>query len=140
MDEQKEIVGQLKLQVKLLTAILALVFVCAAAIGIQSVRMWQVLSSVDAKAVSSAVTSLEKSASELEKIDFEAMNAGIQSFSSMAERMGKLDVESLNESFGAMATAVENLQKLDAEHLNGLIESLQKTAGTFDRFTGFFSK
>lgn len=140
MDEQKEIIVQLKLQVKLLTAILAVVLVCAAAIGVQSVRMWQVLSSVDAKAVSSAVTSLEKTAAELEELDFQALNEGVHAFSAMAERMGKLDVESLNESFGAMATAVENLQKLDAEHLNGLIESLQKTAGTFDRFTGFFSK
>ncbi len=140
MEEQKEIIGQLKLQVKLLTAILALVLLCAVVIGIQSVRMWHVLSSVDTKAVSSAVTSLEKTASELEKLDIQAMNDGVRAFSGMAERMGNLDVESLNESLQAMATAVENLQKLDAEHLNGLIESLQKTAGTFDRFTGLFSK
>lgn len=140
MDEQKEIIGQLKLQVKLLTAILAVVLVCAAAVAVQSVRMWQVVSAVDTKAISSAVSNLEKTASELEKLDFQALNDGVCAFSSMAERMSKLDVDSLNESLRAMAAAVENLQKLDAEHLNGLIESLQKTAGTFDRFTGFFSK
>lgn len=138
MDNQNEIIILLKRQLRLLSVILAVVVLCAVVLGIQSLRMWKLMSAVNAESLSNAVVSLEKTTSELEKLDLQSVNESVKAFASMAERMGQLDVESLNESFKAMATAIDNLQKLDADHLNNLIESLQKTAGTFDRFAGFF--